>query len=79
MEIISKTEGVKVYDFRWRNFLSKYHLNKEEIIKNGIVLDTLEEIYKDFNMYKETYETQAELIRFSTYFFVTEEFSNHNI
>lgn len=44
-----------------------------------MVWDTLEEIYKDFNMYKETYETQAELIRFSTYFFVTQEFSIHNI
>jgi len=43
-------------------FLSKYQLKKEEIIKDGIVWDTLEEIYMDFNMYKETYETQAEFI-----------------
>ncbi len=43
-------------------FLSKYHLKEEEIIKIGIAWDTLEEIYKDFNIYKETYETQAEFI-----------------
>lgn len=43
-------------------FLNKYHLKEEEIIKIGIAWDTLEEIYKDFNIYKETYETQAEFI-----------------
>lgn len=43
-------------------FLSKYHVKEEEIIKSGIVWNTLEEIYKDFNIYKETYETQAEFI-----------------
>lgn len=37
-------------------FLSKYHLKEEEIIKIGIAWDTLEEIYKDFNIYKETDE-----------------------
>lgn len=43
-------------------FLSKYHLKEEEIIEIGIAWDTLEEIYKDFNIYKQTYETQAEFI-----------------
>lgn len=43
-------------------FLNKYHLTEEDITKNGIQWDVLNDIYTDFNKYKDTYETQADFI-----------------
>ncbi|MBV7276904.1 RelA/SpoT domain-containing protein [Clostridium sp. PL3] len=43
-------------------FLQKYHISEESIIKNDIDWDTLNEIYIDFNKYRESYDTQAGFI-----------------
>lgn len=43
-------------------FLKKYNISEEEIKENQIDFNTLNNIYLDFNNYKETYETQAEFI-----------------
>lgn len=43
-------------------FLRKYPYIEDEIIKNNIQWDVLEGIYDDFNIYKTTYETQADFI-----------------
>ncbi len=43
-------------------FLKKYHISEESIIENDIDWDTLNEIYIDFNKYRESYDTQAGFI-----------------
>lgn len=43
-------------------FLKKYPSIEEEIIKNNIEWNVLKDIYDDFNIYKGTYETQADFI-----------------
>lgn len=43
-------------------FLRKYPYIEGEIINNNIDFDALNDIYNDFNVYKDTYETQADFI-----------------
>ena len=43
-------------------FLKKYPYIEGEIINNNIDFDALKGIYNDFNIYKNTYETQADFI-----------------
>ncbi|WP_411680737.1 RelA/SpoT domain-containing protein [Clostridium thailandense] len=43
-------------------FLKKYHISEESIIESDIDWDTLNEIYIDFNKYRESYDTQAGFI-----------------
>jgi ppGpp synthetase/RelA/SpoT-type nucleotidyltranferase len=43
-------------------FLNKYHVNEKYIIENKINWDVLNNIYLDFNNYKNSYETQADFI-----------------
>jgi ppGpp synthetase/RelA/SpoT-type nucleotidyltranferase len=43
-------------------FLINYHLTENEIKNSGIQWEVLDEIYSDFNMYKNIYETQADFI-----------------
>ncbi|WBW97432.1 RelA/SpoT domain-containing protein [Oceanirhabdus sp. W0125-5] len=44
------------------DFLRKYPYAEAEIINNNIDLDVLNDIYNDYNIYKETYERQADFI-----------------
>lgn len=43
-------------------FFKKYPFAEKEIAENNIDFNVLNEIYKDFNIYRGTYETQAEFI-----------------
>lgn len=43
-------------------FLTKYHLSENEIKDSGIEWETLDNIYSDYNIYKNIYETQANFI-----------------
>lgn len=43
-------------------FFKKYSFAEKEISENNIDFNVLNEIYKDFNIYRGTYETQAEFI-----------------
>jgi ppGpp synthetase/RelA/SpoT-type nucleotidyltranferase len=43
-------------------FFEKYHLNENSLSRNEIEWDTLQDIYEDFNMYSNTYETQGNFI-----------------
>ena len=43
-------------------FLRKYHLTEEDITKNQIDWKTLNDIYNDYNRYKNSYESQAGFI-----------------
>ena len=43
-------------------FLRNHNISEEFLIKNNIKWDDLIEIYNDFNKYRKSYETQAELI-----------------
>ncbi len=43
-------------------FLQRYPFIEEEIIKNKIDWNNLNEIYLDFNKYKDTYENQCNFI-----------------
>ena len=45
-----------------KQFLSNYNISEEFLIQNNIEWDTLVEIYNDFNEYRKSYETQADLI-----------------
>lgn len=42
--------------------LRKYHICSQDLSQYGIDWEALEEIYCDFNQYKDAYETQAEFI-----------------
>jgi ppGpp synthetase/RelA/SpoT-type nucleotidyltranferase len=44
------------------NFLNKYHILGKQIIDSGIDWEMLNKIYLDFNIYKNSYETQADFI-----------------
>jgi len=44
------------------NFLEKFNLSEEVLINNEIEWNSLNDIYVDYNDYKDTYETQAEFI-----------------
>jgi len=48
--------------FNREDFLKKYKISEEYLIENNIDLKDLNEIYIDYNNYKASYETQAELI-----------------
>ena len=48
--------------FNQEEFLTTYKINEDELNSLKIDWHDLEEIYKDFNNYKKSYETQAELI-----------------
>lgn len=43
-------------------FFKKYPFAEKEIAENNIDFNVLNDIYKDFNIYRGTYETQAEFI-----------------
>lgn len=43
-------------------FLRKYHITEEDIIKNKIDWKVLKDIYDDYNRYKNSYESQAGFI-----------------
>jgi ppGpp synthetase/RelA/SpoT-type nucleotidyltranferase len=43
-------------------FLLKHHLTENEVIDNGIEWTVLDNIYSDFNIYRNIYETQADFI-----------------
>lgn len=45
-----------------KDFLKRYNISEEFLVKNDIDWDTLEQIYDDYNEYMKSYETQAELI-----------------
>ena len=45
-----------------KEFLNKYHIAEDDIIDNEIDWDVLNEIYLDFNIYKSSYESQADFI-----------------
>ena len=45
-----------------KQFLSNYNISEEFLIQNNIDWDILTEIYNDFNKYRKSYETQADLI-----------------
>lgn len=44
------------------DFLRNYHISEEDLIKNKIDWDTLNDIYQDYNKYRHRYETQADYI-----------------
>lgn len=44
------------------NFLNKYHLTEDYVVKYGIDWNVLNDIYMDYNMYRSRYETQADFI-----------------
>ena len=48
--------------FNKEDFLTTYKINEDELKSLNIDWHDLEEIDKDFNNYKKSYETQAELI-----------------
>lgn len=43
-------------------FLNKYHINEDDIVENKIDWNVLNDIYIDFNKYKNSYESQADFI-----------------
>lgn len=45
-----------------QEFLSKYKINEQYLVDNNIYWSDLENIYDDFNKYRKSYETQADLI-----------------
>lgn len=45
-----------------KDFLKRYNISENFLVKNDIDWDTLEQIYDDYNQYRKSYETQAELI-----------------
>ena len=45
-----------------QQFLNDYNISEEFLIQNDIEWDVLAEIYNDFNKYRKSYETQADLI-----------------
>ncbi|MBO3445048.1 RelA/SpoT domain-containing protein [Clostridium sp. CCUG 7971] len=45
-----------------KDFLKRYNISENFLVKNDIDWDTLEQIYDDYNKYRKSYETQAELI-----------------
>lgn len=49
-------------DFMKEELLNKYHITEQDILKNGIDWNTLNDIYVDFNKYKDSYESQADFI-----------------
>ena len=44
------------------HFLEKYDIKEEYLRENNISWNNLVEIYNDYNIYRKSYETQAELI-----------------
>jgi ppGpp synthetase/RelA/SpoT-type nucleotidyltranferase len=44
------------------DFLNKYSIDEKYLIENNIDWSELEKIYDDFNKYRKSYETQADLI-----------------
>jgi ppGpp synthetase/RelA/SpoT-type nucleotidyltranferase len=44
------------------DFLRSYRISEDDLIKNEIDWDTLNDIYVDFNQYRHRYETQADYI-----------------
>ncbi|MCR8743778.1 RelA/SpoT domain-containing protein [Romboutsia lituseburensis] len=47
---------------RKEEFLIKHNISNEYLVENNISWDNLAEIYSDFNKYRKSYETQADLI-----------------
>ena len=47
---------------RKEEFLTKHNISNEYLIENDISWENLTEIYNDFNKYRKSYETQADLI-----------------
>lgn len=45
-----------------KSFLEKYNIKEDYLNKNNIDWDNLIEIYNDYNVYRKSYENQAELI-----------------
>lgn len=45
-----------------KSFLEKYNIKEDYLNKNNIDWDNLVEIYNDYNVYRKSYENQAELI-----------------
>lgn len=43
-------------------FFEKYHLNEANLLENDIEWETLKDIYADFNIYSNIYETQGDFI-----------------
>lgn len=43
-------------------FFEKYHINEETLLSNEIEWSILKDIYEDFNIYSNTYETQGDFI-----------------
>ena len=44
------------------SFLERYNIKEDYLNKNNIDWDNLVEIYNDYNVYRKSYENQAELI-----------------
>jgi ppGpp synthetase/RelA/SpoT-type nucleotidyltranferase len=49
-------------DISKEEFLIKYHINDKELYENKIEWDVLENIYEDFNQYRNSYKAQADFI-----------------
>ena len=45
-----------------KDFLKRYNISEDFLVENDIDWDILEQIYDDYNKYRKSYETQAELI-----------------
>ncbi|MFL0248515.1 RelA/SpoT domain-containing protein [Candidatus Clostridium stratigraminis] len=45
-----------------QEFFQEYHLEEESLLNNEIEWSTLQNIYEDFNIYRNIYETQGEFI-----------------
>ncbi|WP_042273160.1 RelA/SpoT domain-containing protein [[Clostridium] dakarense] len=45
-----------------KDFLKRYNISEDFLVKNDIDWEILEQIYDDYNKYRKSYETQAELI-----------------
>jgi ppGpp synthetase/RelA/SpoT-type nucleotidyltranferase len=43
-------------------FLEKYHLTENDLVRHGLDWDILSSIYRDFKQYKNLYDTQADFI-----------------
>lgn len=62
MKFFQNEESAKSMSLNKEVFLEKYHINEETLLRNEIEWSTLNDIYEDFNIYSNTYETQGDFI-----------------
>lgn len=62
MKFYQNEESARGMSLNKLEFFEKYHINEETLLRNKIEWSTLKDVYEDFNIYSNTYETQGDFI-----------------